>query len=37
VNPALIVVIFGGIATFFLSTVIIGYGTYLKGAAGGGH
>ncbi len=27
----------GGIVTLILSTVIIGYGTFLKGAAGGGH
>lgn len=26
-----------GIATLILSTVVIGYGTYLKGAGGGGH
>jgi L-rhamnose-H+ transport protein len=26
-----------GIITLILSTVIIGYGTYLKGAGGGGH
>jgi L-rhamnose-H+ transport protein len=27
----------GGIVTLILSTIIIGYGTYLKGQAGGGH
>jgi L-rhamnose-H+ transport protein len=27
----------GGIATLILSTIIIGYGTYLKGQVGGGH
>ena len=26
-----------GILTLILSTIIIGYGTYLKGATGGGH
>jgi hypothetical protein len=26
-----------GIATLILSTIIIGYGTYLKGSIGGGH